>query len=100
VFIMFVPDRGELAYGSGDGVVWSNEVALVAAEGDAADLPWSGVPVGCYNISSEDKKWYNFKSKKKNHMSSHTIGTTNQGSTSFITKEFMVNKIHLIVLLS
>jgi hypothetical protein len=30
VFIMFVSDRGELAYGSGDGVVWSNEGARVA----------------------------------------------------------------------
>ena len=36
MFIMFVPDLGELAYCSGD-VVLSKEVAVVAL-GDAADL--------------------------------------------------------------
>lgn len=44
---MFVPDLGELAYGTGDAVVLSNEVALVAAEGDAADLPISCAPEAC-----------------------------------------------------
>lgn len=42
---MFVPDLGELAYGTGDAVVLSNEV--VAAEGDAADLPISCAPEAC-----------------------------------------------------
>ncbi|XVE91102.1 hypothetical protein DITRI_Ditri20bG0128100 [Diplodiscus trichospermus] len=41
---IFVPDRGELAYGSGEFVVLSKEVALVAAEGEAADLPISCAP--------------------------------------------------------
>jgi hypothetical protein len=41
MFIMFVADLGELAYCSGDAVVLSKEVALVAPEGDAADLPIS-----------------------------------------------------------
>lgn len=38
MFIMLVPDLGEFAYGSGDAVVLSNEVATVALEGDAAGL--------------------------------------------------------------
>ncbi|OMP11641.1 hypothetical protein CCACVL1_00370 [Corchorus capsularis] len=41
---MVVPDLGELAYGIGEFEVLSKEVALVAAEGDAADLPISWAP--------------------------------------------------------
>ena len=44
MFIILVPDLGELAYGSGDVVVLSNEVAPVAPDGDAADLPISCAP--------------------------------------------------------
>lgn len=44
MFIIFVEDLGELAYGIGDAAVLSKEVALVAAEGDAADLPKSCDP--------------------------------------------------------
>jgi hypothetical protein len=47
MFIMFVPDLGELAYCSGDAVVLSKEVALVAPEGDAADLPISCEAEAC-----------------------------------------------------
>jgi len=39
--MIFVEDLGELAYGMGEGVVLSKEVAEVGAEGDAADLPKS-----------------------------------------------------------
>lgn len=51
MFIMFVLDLGELAYGSGDGVVLSKDVALVvAAAGDAADLPICCDPEACFRI--------------------------------------------------
>ena len=40
--MMFVEDLGELAYGIGEAVILSKEVVVVvAAEGDAADLPKS-----------------------------------------------------------
>ena len=38
---MFVPDLGELAYGSGDAVVLSKGVVPAAPEGDATALPAS-----------------------------------------------------------
>lgn len=44
MFIMFIPDLGELAYGSGDAVVLSNEVATVALEEDAAGLAITCAP--------------------------------------------------------
>lgn len=44
---MFALDLGELAYGNGD-VVLSKDVALVAPEGEAADLPTSCDPGGCF----------------------------------------------------
>lgn len=47
VFIMVVLDLGELAYGSGDVVVLSKFVILVAP-GDAADLPISCDPETCF----------------------------------------------------
>lgn len=57
VFIIFVEDLGELAYGIGEAVVLSKEVAPVAAEGDAADLPMScGPEVYITNNRSEDEK--------------------------------------------
>ena len=40
---MLAPDLGELAYGSGDVVVWPKEV-LPAALGEAAALPICGAP--------------------------------------------------------
>lgn len=40
MFTMLV-DLGEFAYCSGEAVVLSKEVAFVAPEGDAADLPIS-----------------------------------------------------------
>jgi len=39
--MIFVEDLGELAYGMGEGVVLSKEVAVDGAEGEAADLPKS-----------------------------------------------------------
>ena len=50
MFIMFVPDLGELAYCSGDAVVLSKEVAVVAPEGEAADLPISCGVEACIKI--------------------------------------------------
>lgn len=44
MFIILVPDLGELAYGSGDVVVASNEVTPAAPDGDAADRPISCAP--------------------------------------------------------
>lgn len=38
MFIMLVPDLGELAYGRGEGVV-SYELAPAALEGEGTDLP-------------------------------------------------------------
>ena len=49
MFIMFVPDLGELAYCSGDVVVLSKEVAVVAL-GDAADLPISCGAEACLKV--------------------------------------------------
>lgn len=44
---MFALDLGELAQGIGD-VELSKDVALVAPEGEAADLPTSCDPGGCF----------------------------------------------------
>lgn len=54
---MLVPDLGELAYGNGDAVVPSKEVTLVAPEGDAADLPMSCGPEGCFQIVRQKPKY-------------------------------------------
>ena len=43
---MVALDLGEFAYGSGDAVVPS-KVVVLAAPGDAADLPRSWDPVAC-----------------------------------------------------
>lgn len=61
MFIMFALDLGELAYGSGEVVVLSKEVALVAAEGDAADLPISVVPDACCRCvkNLKEEQWHN-----------------------------------------
>lgn len=46
MFIIVVPDLGEFAYGRGELVVFS-KVVVLAAPGDAADLPRSCDPVAC-----------------------------------------------------
>ncbi|KAJ0007975.1 hypothetical protein Pint_30560 [Pistacia integerrima] len=65
---MFGPDLGELAYGSGDAVVLSNDVALVGPDGDAAGLPMSCAPeawLRIYTVTQHMKIWYfNFKKQE------------------------------------
>lgn len=56
MFIMFAPDLGELAYGSGEVVVLSKEVAPVAPEGEGTDLPISCDGAACRNLFSLEKK--------------------------------------------
>lgn len=46
MFIMVALDLGEFAYGRGEVVVLS-KVVVLAAPGDAADLPRSCDPVAC-----------------------------------------------------
>lgn len=58
MFITFAVDLGELAYGNGD-VVLSKDVA---PEGDAADLPTSCDPGGCFKYQM--KRTINSNCKK------------------------------------
>ena len=64
MFIMFVPDLGELAYCSGD-VVLSKEVAVVAL-GDAADLPISCGAEACLKSFWQLDKTQTFRKEDPN----------------------------------
>ena len=64
MFIMFVPDLGELAYCSGD-VVLSKEVAVVA-QGDAADLPISCGAEACLKSFWQLDKTQTFRKEDPN----------------------------------
>ena len=64
MFIMFVPDLGELAYCSGD-VVLLKEVAVVAL-GDAADLPISCGAEACLKSFWQLDKTQTFRKEDPN----------------------------------
>lgn len=51
MFIIPVPDLGELAYGKGDADVLSKEEAPVTPDGDGTDLPISCGPGPCTQIN-------------------------------------------------